>query len=76
VRRAIAAELRLATDELADDLGVFCDLLVNQMPLPAAALLDVAPEDGPRLLETASRQLRPIVVGRHHWPDAPASWAF
>jgi AcrR family transcriptional regulator len=85
VRRAIFAELRLATDELAadlagqdefagwsrEDLGMFCELLVNQMLLLAAALLDVTPEDEPKLLETAQRQLRLIVCGRRHWLDAP-----
>jgi hypothetical protein len=87
VRRAIYAELQLATDELAtdlsqqvdftgwtrEDLGMFCELLVNQMLLLAATLLDVSPQDEPRLLETAHRQLRLIVVGRRHWLDDESS---
>lgn len=87
VRRAIFAELRLATEELsadlagqeefdgwsAEDLLMFCELMVNQMLLLAAALLDATPEDEPTLLRTARRQLRLIVCGRQHWLDEPPS---
>jgi AcrR family transcriptional regulator len=84
VREAINAELRLAADELADDLAILPDfagwdrgdlemltgLLVNQMLLVAATLLDV-PADQPaqarRVVEVARRQLQLIIVGRRHW---------
>jgi AcrR family transcriptional regulator len=87
VREAINAELKLAADELADDLSLLHDftgwtradlemltgLLVNQMLLLAATLLDV-PADQPgqarEVVETARRQLQLIIVGRRHWLDA------
>jgi AcrR family transcriptional regulator len=86
VREAINAELRLAADELADDLAILPDfagwnradlemltgLLVSQMLLLAATLLDVPagqPEEAERVIEMARRQLQLIVVGRRHWLD-------
>jgi AcrR family transcriptional regulator len=91
VREAINAELKLAADELADDLAALPDfagwtrpdlemltgLLVNQMLLLAATLLDVPPdrpEEAQRVVEVARRQIQLIIVGRRHWlghPQAP-----
>ena len=86
VRQAINAELQVAADELADDLAGLPDLagwrrddldmlaglLVNQMMLLAATLLDVPadqPEETDRVIEVARRQLQLIIVGRRHWLD-------
>jgi AcrR family transcriptional regulator len=86
VRQAINAELQVAADELADDLGQLPDLagwrrddlemlaglLVNQMMLLAATLLDVPadqPGEADRVTEVARRQLQLIIVGRRHWLD-------
>jgi AcrR family transcriptional regulator len=86
VREAINTQLRLAADELADDLAILPDfagwnrtdlemltgLLVSQMLLLAATLLDVPadqPEEAERVIEVARRQLQLIIVGRRHWLD-------
>jgi AcrR family transcriptional regulator len=86
VREAINAQLRLAAGELADDLAILPDfagwnradlemltgLLVSQMLLLAATLLDVPadrPEEAERVIEVARRQLQLIIVGRRHWLD-------
>lgn len=86
VREAINAALQVAADDLADDLARLPDfdgwdqadlqmlagLLVNQMLLLAATLLDVPadqPEEAQRVVDVARRQLQLIIVGRRHWLD-------
>ena len=54
------------------DLEMLAGLLVNQMMLLAATLLDVPadqPEEADRVIEVARRQLQLIIVGRRHWLD-------
>ena len=48
------------------DVRMLTGLVVNQMVLTAAALLD-SPD--PALLETAASQLRLVVLGARHWLD-------
>lgn len=86
VRQVINAQLQQAADELADDLSLLPDftgwdradlqmltgLLVNQMLLLAATLLDVPadqPADAQRVVDIARRQLKLIIIGRRHWLD-------
>ncbi|HYZ55596.1 MAG TPA: TetR family transcriptional regulator [Streptosporangiaceae bacterium] len=88
VRQVINAQLQQAADELADDLSLLPDftgwdradlqmltgLLVNQMLLLTATLLDVPadqPGEAQRVVDTARRQLQLIIIGRRHWLDSP-----
>jgi AcrR family transcriptional regulator len=55
-----------------DELRMLTGLIVNQMVLTAAAILEVPPgqPDAEReLIDTAGRQLQLIVLGSHHWLD-------
>ncbi|BCJ41930.1 transcriptional regulator [Actinoplanes ianthinogenes] len=56
---------------IAADLRMVTSLMVNHMVWTAAALLD-APPDSPdaeaRVVDTAGRQLRLIVLGARQWP--------
>jgi AcrR family transcriptional regulator len=79
-----AAELAtdLAADKLAGgphfdrwivaDLRMVTNLIVNHMVWTAAALLDAPPDspgDEERVIDTAGRQLRLIVLGARQWPS-------
>jgi AcrR family transcriptional regulator len=81
VRAAIRNELELFSRELAIDLSrlpnlrdwtardlqVLSDLIVNAMVSTAELLLTVGPEEEPRVVDDARRQLRLIVVGISGW---------
>jgi AcrR family transcriptional regulator len=54
------------------DLQMLAGLLVNQMLLLASTLLDVPagqPGEAQRVVDTARRQMRLIIIGRRHWLD-------
>lgn len=81
VRAAIRHELELFSRELAidltrqpnlrawsaQDLQMLSDLIVNAMVSTAELMLTVEPEDEPRVVDDARRQLRLIVVGISGW---------
>ncbi|MCX3062690.1 TetR family transcriptional regulator [Streptomyces beihaiensis] len=83
VREAIGAQLDLFTEEVRaaisqdpaaegwsdDDLLMLAGLYVEHMVLTASALLTTAPEDVPRAMRLAERQLRLVSLGRRHWLD-------
>jgi AcrR family transcriptional regulator len=56
----------------AADVRMFTGLLVNQMVLTAAALLEPPEDRAPDrvLLDTATAQLHLIVLGARHWRDS------
>ncbi len=84
VREAIAAQLTLFAEEVADALGALPesagwsgdDLLmlagvyVDHMVMTASAFLDAGPEGEEEAAGLARRQLRLISLGRRHWLDA------
>ncbi|WP_371776010.1 TetR family transcriptional regulator [Streptomyces sp. NBC_01438] len=86
VREAIAAQLRLFTEEVAaalagepesrgwseEDLLMLGGLYVDHMVITASALLDAGPDGGRAVAEVARRRLRLVTLGRLHWlDDAP-----
>ncbi|MFF4246633.1 TetR family transcriptional regulator [Streptomyces sp. NPDC001822] len=84
VREAIAAQLRLFTEEVAgvlaeepesagwerDDLLMLGGLYVDHMVLTASALLDAGPDGRQEVVRVARRRLRLVTLGRAHWLDA------
>ncbi|NED89686.1 TetR family transcriptional regulator [Streptomyces sp. SID11233] len=88
VREAIAAQLRLFTEEVAaalagepesrgwseEDLLMLGGLYVDHMVITASALLDAGPDGGRAVAEVARRRLRLVTLGRLHWlDDAPSA---
>ncbi|SCE00767.1 TetR family transcriptional regulator [Streptomyces sp. PpalLS-921] len=84
VRKAIAAQVRAFTEEVAaavatepesagwdrPDLLMLAGLYVDHMVLTASALLDAAgPEEEREVVRTARRRLRLVTLGRAHWLD-------
>ncbi|MEV2244421.1 TetR family transcriptional regulator [Streptomyces sp. NPDC049970] len=85
VREAIAAQLRLFAEEVAEVLGAEAEsagwdredllmlggLYVDHMVLTASALLDAGPEGEQEVVRVARRRLRLVTIGRAHWLDSP-----
>ncbi|MFI5801936.1 TetR family transcriptional regulator [Streptomyces sp. NPDC051561] len=83
VREAIAAQLRLFAEEVADALGALPDstgwsredlvmlagVYVDHMVMTTSAFLDAPPELRTATAELARRQLRLVSLGRRHWLD-------
>jgi AcrR family transcriptional regulator len=82
IRTKLELAAQELTDDLAelpdfrhwqrDDLRMLADLCVNHSVVLAATLMDVPadqPHEAERIVSTARRQLRLILVGRKHWLD-------
>jgi hypothetical protein len=81
VREAIAAQLRLFAEEVADalaaepesagwdqdDLLMLGGLYVDHMVLTASALLAAGPAGEREVTRVARRRLRLVTLGRAHW---------
>ena len=55
-----------------DDLLMLANLYVDQMLITASLFLEAqeaAPEERDRVIQVATRQMRLITIGRHHWLD-------
>ncbi|SNX64196.1 TetR family transcriptional regulator [Streptomyces sp. TLI_55] len=55
-----------------DDLLMLANLYVDQMLITASLFLEAqeaAPEERDRVIQVATRQMRLISIGRHHWLD-------
>ncbi|MCZ4508545.1 TetR family transcriptional regulator [Streptomyces sp. ActVer] len=81
VRSAIAEQMARFADEVKaelakqpesagwsdDDLLMLAGLYVDQMLMTASTFLEAAPEEQDQVARVATRRMRLISIGRHHW---------